>query len=66
MRKFVSAAVMVLSTNLLSGCANQAPVQHPPFPVDEYARLAKTGTGKIIGQFFASTVGGTVIHGTGT
>lgn len=59
-------ATLILSIALLSSCANQKPVERPPFPVAEYSQLQKTGTGKVTGQVFLKTVGGEVKFGAGS
>lgn len=59
-------AALFLSAALLTACANQKPVDRPSFPVDEYAQLQKTGTGKVAGQVFMKTVGGDVRYGAGS
>jgi len=60
------AATLILSISLLTACANQKPVERPPFPVEEYAQLQKIGTGKVAGQVFMKTVGGDVRFGAGS
>ena len=62
----ISAAVLILSAALLTACANQKPVDRPPFPIDEYAQLQTVGTGKVAGQVFMKTVGGDVRFGAGS
>lgn len=62
----IRAAALILSIALLTACASQKPNERPPFPVDEYAQLQKTGTGKVVGQVFMKTVGGEVRFGAGS
>jgi len=45
---------------VLSGCAPVPLIQRIPFPSDEYAALATTGTGVVKGQAFMKTRGGEV------
>lgn len=62
----IRVATLILSMSLLAACANQKPVERPPFPVEEYAQLQKLGTGKVTGQVFMKTVGGEVRFGAGS
>jgi hypothetical protein len=49
------------------GCASVAPlVPRLPFPSDEYAALATTGTGVVKGQVFMKTRGGDVKTAAGS
>lgn len=65
MRFLRVAALLALAVGL-SGCAQQQAVQYPPFPVQEYAKLKRTGTAAVTGQAFLRTKGGDVKVGAGS
>lgn len=59
MSRLMSMLGLIMIAGALSACA-VAPVERIEFPSDEYAMLAKEGTGVVRGQAFLKTRGGDV------
>jgi len=66
MKKLI-VTMVVLAGLCVAGCAVNQPIQRVPYPVEEYARLPKIGTGSatVRGQGFLKTMIGEVRYAAG-